>query len=658
MPITFEDFHAGEPRRASAIPSSRSQVLWESFAQAYEENPLKALSRYHELSVDERTGPKVDAERARQQIKDAGLEGALTVDDNGITQAALSTLMERKRIERRRQEVFARSQGGLAEGAEKLGLGVLTSLADPVGAGLNFVPLVGQTRYYRWLGNASFAKRSAIRLGVGAAEGSAGSAIVQVPVYAMRKSEQADFDMGDALLNVALGGVTGAGLHTTVGAAGEGITRLRGQASEFGLYRDLSLEEIQAVRNAPAKVRQELARAYAAAGPAKDEFDTAVRAIAQAAGGAEVKLAKIKGVPRALEKTLADYQGDAAQLKDLVRATVVVNSLEQAEAVVAGAQRKFGELSKLKNKLRDETLVREDGYRDINIVAKVRGQSVELQVQVPELLKAKEGVGHKLYEQQRAIEARAKKAGRELTPEEETQLLDLSRQQRELYAAAWDAFLTRSRNSPSDTTSPLWATDEYGKGRPAGTSQAVQRAPRYDTGTSSTSANLVPSGNLAGSAISITSRRSIQVGPGVRDFDLTAAERASIASPEAREAALRVGVGQAVTGEPINVDPIFADDPRRSLSSAVARESSGTPDPEYASATARADEAIANEPTDRTKAAQEEADLAIADADAISKRLGLEEEDPELAIANEGVKAAERWAQAAEIATSCLLRGG
>jgi hypothetical protein len=226
MPFVYEDTVQGEARNALAFPSSTREVLTETFAQAYEENPVKAVRRLLELREDERTGPRLAPEVARAKLKDAGLENDLRISDAGITDAALTTLMERKRIEKRRQEVFARSEGGVGETAARFGVAFATTLVDPVSAGLNFVPVVGQARYAQWLSRSrSILGRMAVRARVGAIEGAAGAAIAEVPIYAMRTQEQADYDTTNSLLNVAFGGVVGAGLHTTVGSAAELISR-------------------------------------------------------------------------------------------------------------------------------------------------------------------------------------------------------------------------------------------------------------------------------------------------------------------------------------------------------------------------------------------------------------------------------------------------
>jgi hypothetical protein len=260
MPFTYEDTLQGESRNALTIQSARSDVLRAQFQQSYEENPILALKRFSDLAEDQVTGPRVSAEDARLVLKESGMENDITISDAGITRAALNTLIERKRVEKRRQEIFARSQGGLGEGAARFGVAAATTLTDPVSAALNFVPVAGQVRYARWLNAArSMAGRAGVRAGVGALEGAAGAAIAEVPIYAMRTQEQADYDMVDSLLNVALGGVVGSGLHTTVGTVGEVLARRmpsRESAPRVEPAESSSLDVQRAVDGMPPMARE------------------------------------------------------------------------------------------------------------------------------------------------------------------------------------------------------------------------------------------------------------------------------------------------------------------------------------------------------------------------------------------------------------------
>lgn len=275
MPIVYNDPLRGRPREASRIPAPTSAVLTEQFAQTFEENPIKAGARWYELREQKKHGTPLDAPTARERIRSAGMEGDLTVTDAGITAEALDTLIERKRIEKRRQDVFARAQGGLSEGAARLGVSIATTLADPVSAGLNFVPVVGQARYARWLGRAgSLGGRIAVRAGVGAAEGAAGAAIVEPLIYGSRTAEQADYDAVDSLMNVAFGGLIGTGMHTTVGSLGEVFARAPRGAPGAAVRQPVTPATGQRVRIEPTfDAAADLARAMR-----PEDFQSTVRA--------------------------------------------------------------------------------------------------------------------------------------------------------------------------------------------------------------------------------------------------------------------------------------------------------------------------------------------------------------------------------------------
>jgi hypothetical protein len=149
--------------------------------------------------------------------------------------------------------------------------------------------------------------------------------------------------------------------------------------------------------------------------------------------------------------------------------------------------------------------------------------------------------------------------------------------------------------------------------------------------------------------------RSAQQGDGEA---VTAADRISAASPEVQQAALRTAVAQAVAGRSIEVEPVLSGLPQDVRRLLIEPE-----DPEFRAATQAGEDALAREIKPTTdaalKAAEEEADLAVADVAEMAKRLGVDiEKDADFAAVMEGVEKAERWARVAELATVCLVRGG
>lgn len=258
MPYVFQETQVGEGRPASEFPSLPSEVYEETFAQAFEENPIAAMSRAKDLADDYRSGGKrLDLATATQRLKERGMEGDIKVSEAGITEAALNTLIERKAIERRRQEVFGQAEGGIGQGAAQLGIALGTSLVDPLNVATAFIPVISQARYTSMLAKAgSTAGRVGVRAGVGAIEGVAGAALIEPIIAGSRRYEQADYDMADSLLNVAFGGLFGAGLHSVGGAVSAGVRHYRGIDPEWKGLEGISPAEIPLVQN----LRQEIAR--------------------------------------------------------------------------------------------------------------------------------------------------------------------------------------------------------------------------------------------------------------------------------------------------------------------------------------------------------------------------------------------------------------
>lgn len=258
MPYVFRETQAGEPRPASEFPSLPSEVYEETFAQAFEENPIASILRSKDLADDYRSGGKrLDFEAARQRLKDRGMEGDIKVSDAGITEDALNTLMFRKGIERKRQEVFGQAEGGFGQGAARLGISLGVGLIDPLNVATAFIPVIGEARYTGMLAKAGSALgRAGVRTGVGAIEGVAGAALIEPIIAGSRRYEQADYGMADSLLNFAFGGVFGAGLHSVGGAISDGVTHYRGADPAWRGLEGVSPDEIPLVQN----LRQEISR--------------------------------------------------------------------------------------------------------------------------------------------------------------------------------------------------------------------------------------------------------------------------------------------------------------------------------------------------------------------------------------------------------------
>lgn len=229
MPLPSPIITTSRPLLQSDLEASLDDTLSASASQAFSELPVPSAYRMLSLSsARSETTNRLDQPTALARIKDAGIEGRLKVEDYGISESALNILIERKREEVQRQEVLSRTPSGVGAGAAQLGTAFATSLLDPLNVGLSFVPVVGEARYAGYLAKArGLIGRTAVRAGVGAAEGAVGAAIAEPLIYAAKAQEQADYDFQDSLLNVAFGTVFGGGLHSIAGGIGDAIGKLR-----------------------------------------------------------------------------------------------------------------------------------------------------------------------------------------------------------------------------------------------------------------------------------------------------------------------------------------------------------------------------------------------------------------------------------------------
>lgn len=190
-----------------------------------------AYDMYQNIRAPDTT-KKVDKTTAEQQIKDAGV--ALTVPEQGYSQAALDMLIQRKRDTLQTEDVLNRAPKGIGNASLRFGASLAASLVDPLNIASAFIPVIGEARYAGLLAEAGgIAGRTAIRAGVGAAEGAVGAAILEPGVYAGRNQLQDDYTMADSLENIAFGSVFGGGLHTVGGAIGERLNAAMGRPQSW-----------------------------------------------------------------------------------------------------------------------------------------------------------------------------------------------------------------------------------------------------------------------------------------------------------------------------------------------------------------------------------------------------------------------------------------
>ncbi len=487
-----------------------------------------------------RGGHRVDPDDPIERELNAALEPAYQrggYDDPEYRQLAQSLAAYREARDNPKfdlgalREVFAADPGGTA--AEFLNYLAIDPylLATPLG----WERAAALTANLAKARGASEAVVKAARAAGGATGAAALGAAIQAPVSAAQQlgeSGRVDFGRtaretalaagGSALFagaiqapgaliaaeRAALARAAQAGGEVFTGARGEVSDVLaRGRASDPARADTSVLDDLPELDGRPVSGERfdapprSLDEVYGRGDAVKPGFDAGVRAIADQVGGRAV-IADLKDAGRATDKVTADYAGDVTKLRDVVRATIEVSTIDDVGRAIASARARFGEPDPdWRNAFAPGAAPSApDGYRDAKLVFRVRGQPVELQVNLPEMIAAKKKA-HSLYEQEQVIVRQSEVENRGPTAEELQKRNALREQRSTIYADAWER-ATRRLNADSSTTVPLRSNETEGNLRGSGLSQAQGKSPGTSaTGTPSTSANIVPGGNLSGSGI-------------------------------------------------------------------------------------------------------------------------------------------------------------
>ena len=196
----------------------------------------------------------------------------------------------------------------------------------------------------------------------------------------------------------------------------------------------------------PDETREKLIALYDNAAKIKPKYDKAMQEIAGEFGlpPESVMLAPLKGSARAIEKVELEEKGNANSLKDVVRGTLLFNDYKHLEAAIQQMKKLGSEIGRTRNGLVPGSAPQSvDHYRDVKFNVLIDGVPTEVQMNYPEMLEAKEGAGHKLYEEARTIQGKIQSENRDATPEEDKLLSALNKKQQDVYDAAWEKIMAR-----------------------------------------------------------------------------------------------------------------------------------------------------------------------------------------------------------------------
>jgi len=243
-----------------------------------------------------------------------------------------------------------------------------------------------------------------------------------------------------------------------------------------------------------ARAKAELKPLLDAALGAFQGFAKNVAAVAQQSGALGQIVASVKNMDRAVEKYVdpdgADFSPE--RMRDLLRATVVVSSYGDVQAVVDAVVKVFGSVARVKTRISEDARI--DGYADVLLnVVLPDGVAAEIQINVPQMLAAKDAQGHKLYEAQR------------VQPEASAAYKEIGDAMREFYDAAFAAAgnkltLPVAENSRQPRAQLKKTASEIGAADLAGSDLAGSDLAGNKSEPLSSSLKTLPSGNLTNSS--------------------------------------------------------------------------------------------------------------------------------------------------------------
>lgn len=283
--------------------------------------------------------------------------------------------------------------------------------------------------------------------------------------------------------------------------------------------------------SAEAMVRPMLA----AAEKVKASFDEKVIAITRASGAiGQLIPPNLKSLDRAAEKVFVEKL-TPEKLRDLLRATVVVSSFDDAQSVVDAIYREFSVVGgRVKNRT-DRPITAPDldpdsgflpsGYGDVLVNVMHDGVQAEIIISVPEMLSAKDAEGQQLYEIERTqpdgSEARAAVIGA----------------QKDYYYAAAEVASARALDT-KDASDKTIGSESGGQTGARTASEPIAKnagSPGFTNAIrpDSSSKNLVPSGNLAGTFIA-PPPASIVPESGLKEYNSEAGGTGNVKDASAR----------------------------------------------------------------------------------------------------------------------------
>lgn len=213
IPINLEYSETADQNAYQTYAQTRlSDVLGATWDTAVEFNPSIAAKKL--LTSDDETAPTLTAKDANDKYAIGDLRF-----DGPVLQSTAKRLYDAKYGEIKRSEIINRGPQGFMASAAKFGTTLAASAIDPLNIASAFFPsfALGKTASLLGMAEPAFIAGTggsiAARAAGGAAEGAIGAAVIEPLPYLAAKKDHLEYGLGDSLLNIAVGGVLGGGLH-------------------------------------------------------------------------------------------------------------------------------------------------------------------------------------------------------------------------------------------------------------------------------------------------------------------------------------------------------------------------------------------------------------------------------------------------------------
>lgn len=224
MSFAFPDIDPNRQGTVYDVPVPLSRYLDNMYAAGQHDTVLESLNRMTEMSIADadETSPILQTEEANKKWGIGNLKF-----ESPVRESSARIMNQRKRDEMDR-EFF------LGQGASKkrfvpgMAAAILGSISNPVDLGLMFVPFVGEEAVAAKATTAvgrGLARRLVTRetlrevfpraplLTESIINGMAGQAVLEVPVVLSAMQDQANYTVGNSLMNIGVGGAFSAAIH-------------------------------------------------------------------------------------------------------------------------------------------------------------------------------------------------------------------------------------------------------------------------------------------------------------------------------------------------------------------------------------------------------------------------------------------------------------